>query len=129
MSHAAKAGSDTVTATLAGTGGWFQANLTLAEFSTPLTTAGSAAAWSSGTAHSSGAISGSGASVVVGAYGDAGFATAVTMADGRSQFGQNASPTVQTESDQSWGTTSVPAVFNSAAATNAEVVAAAFQTI
>ena len=127
VSHASLSGADTVTVTLAGSG-FDQANVSLAEFSAPLTAVGAAAGGSTGTVHSSGTVSGPGGALVVGAYGDAGLLTGVSTGDGKAQFAQNISPTVQTESDQSWGPASTSAVFNTSASATSEVVAAAFQT-
>jgi hypothetical protein len=127
VAHASFSGADTVTATLAGTG-FDQTNVSLAELSTPLTAVGAAAGASNGTVHSSGTVSGPGGTLVIGAYGDAGLVTAVSIGDGKAQFAQNMSPTVQTETDQSWGPASPSAVFNTSASAICEVVAAAFQT-
>ncbi len=124
FANTTSSGNDTINASLAGAG-FVQSNVTIAEFNGRARYDAGAAAGSSGTSHSSGTFGANAGDLVVAAYGDGGNNVGVSISDGKSQLGQNAASTGNTESNQSWGGGS-SAVFSTSAAVSGEVAAAAF---
>jgi hypothetical protein len=120
------AGADSVTATIAGDSGFVQAISTISEFSGSASFDGAAAAYTTGTSHSSGAISGaSSTSRVVALIADGGDQLTFAINDGKSQLGSNTSPNLDMEGNQSYGS-GTSASFSTSASKGMVVVAAAF---
>lgn len=125
-----QAGTLSLTASLTGASGFVQTRTTLAEYSGPAAPDGSGlAASTQGTTHASGSFTAQPGDLVVGLYVDPGYATALTISDGKTLLGSASGSTGNLEGTQSSGTTAAgtdSVAYTTSASVAAEVAGAAF---